>query len=113
MAGPNARPQFQVSGLRGACWGELSLVCRERDPQDWTDVAEYDRCGFWLGLITRVEFDAARVAAGMGPCKEEQVVVSPFTDGQRVRRHGSWLSPHMRWVRFQDLTLDWCLQHLL
>ncbi len=113
MAGPHARPQFQVSGLREACWGKLALVCRERDPHDWTSVADYDACRFWLGVVIRDHYDAARVAAGRVESEEEQVVVSPFTEGQRVRRHGSWLSPHVRWIRFQDLTLDWCKLHLL
>lgn len=84
------------------------LVCRERDPTDWTSVAEYDACGFWLGVITRDRYEQARVAKGRRPCKEEQVAVSPFICGTRVRRHGSWLSQHIAWVRFQDLTLEWC-----
>ncbi len=33
------------------------------------------------------------------------------TCGRTVKK--SWLSQHMHWVRFQDLTLDWCTQRLL
>jgi hypothetical protein len=91
-------------------WGKLSLVCRERDPNDWTNVAEYDQCGFWLGLIKRSPYEEARAAAGKGVAREVQVAVavSRVTDGMRVQRHGSWLSR----IRFQDLTLKWCEDHL-
>uniref|UniRef100_A0A7S0M4W2 Uncharacterized protein n=1 Tax=Cryptomonas curvata TaxID=233186 RepID=A0A7S0M4W2_9CRYP len=115
VQGPDARPQFQASGIRDGSWGLLALVGRERNPKDWTSMAEYDACGFWLGLVEREVFNAAHLAAGLGKDGgrwEEQVVVSPFTEGQRVR-HGSWLSPHVRWIKFQDLTLEWCKEHLL
>ena len=113
VQGPAARPQFQVSGLRNAWWGKLSLVCRERDPTDWTSVAEYDKCGFWLGVIARNRYEEARASAGKAARSEVQVAVSPVTDGMRVQRHGSWLSQHVTWVRFRDLTRTWCEQHLL
>jgi hypothetical protein len=95
-------------------------VCRERGslPEDGgcpaSDGAERDdECGLWLGAIQRGEYEAARAAAGQ--CAgggEAQVVVSPFGDGARVRHRG-WLSPHVRWVRFRDLTRAWCEEHLL
>ena len=112
VQGPNARPQFQICGIRGAWWGKLCLVCRERDPSDWTNVAEYDKCGLWLGLIKRSPYEDARTAAGKDVDREVQVAVSPVTDGMRVQRHGSWLSQHVTWIRFQDLTLKWCEDHL-
>ena len=112
VQGPNARPQFQICRIRDAWWGKLILVCRERDPNDWTDVAEYDKCGFWLGLIKRGPYEDARAAAGKGADREVQVAVSPVTDGMCVQRHGSWLSQHVTWIRFQDLTLKWCEDHL-
>ena len=110
---PNARPQFQICRIRDAWWGKLILVCRVNDPNDWTNVAEYDKCGFWLGLIKRDRYKDACVAAGKGADKEVQVAVSPVTDGMRVQRHGSWLSQHVTWIRFHDLTLKWCEDHLL
>ena len=112
VQGPNARPQFQICRIRNSWWGKLSLVCRERDPNDWTNVAEYDQCGFWLGLIKRSRYEEVRKAAGKGVAREVQVAVSPVTDGMRVQRHGSWLSQHVTWIRFQDLTLKWCEDHL-
>ena len=115
VLGPNARPQFEVSGLRDGSWRVLTLVGRELNPKDWTCVAEYDACGFWLGVVMREVFDAARLAGGPGNDGSwvEQVAVSPFTEDQPVRRHGSWLSQHVRWVKFRDLTYEWCLEHLL
>jgi hypothetical protein len=112
VQGLNARPQFQICRIRNSWWGKLSLVCRERDPNDWTNVAEYDQCGFWLGLIKRSRYEEVRAAAGKGVAREVQVAVSPVTDGMRVQRHGGWLSQHVTWIRFQDLTLKWCEDHL-
>ncbi len=59
------------------------------------------------------ESSAARAAAGRGACKQERAVVSPFTAGQPVRRHGSWLSPHVRRIRCRDRALDGCKKRLL
>ena len=102
-----------MSDIRDGNWGLLTVVGRERDPHDWTSVAEYDACGFWLGLVTRERFDQARLTAPKPRDWPVTAAVSPFTEGQRVQRHGNWLSPCVRWVRFQDLTLDWCKEHLL
>jgi hypothetical protein len=112
VQGADARKQYTVSDVRNGCWRLLTLVARERDPNDWTSVAEYDACGFWLGFTPREKFDHARSAAGIRKDMPITVVVSPFTEGQPIRRHGSWLSPHVCWVRFQDLTLEWCEEHL-
>ena len=68
--------------------------------------------GFWLGLIKRSRYEEMREAAGKGVAREVQVAVSPVTDGMRVQRHGGWLSQHVTWIRFQDLTLKWCEDHL-
>lgn len=113
MQGADARKQYAACDIRNGGWSLLTLVARERDPNDWTSVAEYDACGFWLGLVRREEFDHARTAAGIPNDMPITVVVSPFTEGQRIRRPGSRLSPHVRWIRCQDLTRDWCAQHLL
>ena len=75
-----------AADIRSGHWGLLPLVGRERVPNDWICVAGCNACGFfWLGLVAREKFD----------------------------RHGSWLSAHVRRVRSQDLTLDWCKEHLL
>jgi hypothetical protein len=106
----DASPQFQICGLRDTRWRKLLLMCRERDPADWSSAADLDACGLWLGAIARDRFEAARTAAGRGALWDEEAVVSPCTDGVR---HGGWLSPHVAWVRFEDLTREWCEEHVL
>jgi hypothetical protein len=115
--GQNARPQFQASAIRDGGWGQLILVCREQDPSDWTSIDEYDECGFWLGIVLRDVYEQARVAVINGKPRvkrqTEQVVVSPFTDAEGIKGLKSWLSPHIKWIRFRDLTREWCEEHLL
>ena len=55
IQGPNARPQFTLSSLRfgRTWWYELVIIGRERNPKDWTNVAEYAACGFWIGIVSR------------------------------------------------------------
>ena len=115
--GPDARPQFQISSIRDAGWGQLIFVPREQDPSDWTSIDEYDKCGFWLGIVLRKDYEQARVAVINGKPRvkreTEQVVVSPFTDAEGMKGLKSWLSPHIKWIRFRDLTREWCEEHLL
>ncbi len=66
-----------------------------------------------LGVIARSLYEDALAAAGKGADREVQVAVYPVTDGIRVQRHRSWLSQHVTWVRFLDLTRTWCKQHLV
>ena len=40
-------------------------VCREHDPVDWTDVSSYEACGFWIGVASRDECEAALRAKGL------------------------------------------------
>ncbi len=77
----------------------------------WPGTMRGIACGFSL---TCEEFDHERATARTGKDWPVMVVVFPFTvEGQPIRRHGSWLSPHVRRVRFRDLTLDWRREHLL
>ena len=95
----------------------MVFVPRVKDPNDWTSVDEYDECEFWLGIVLRDSYEQARVAIINGKprvkCQTEQVVVSPFTDAEGIKGLKRWLSPHITWIRFRDLTLEWCEEHLL
>ena len=99
------RKTFQFSRLRPSTpFEHLLFVARERDPADWTDVRELDRC-FWLGHVARVDFDAALAAWTRKPrrglasaaraCDTEHC--ASVTVGSR--RHG-WLGACVQWVRF-------------
>ena len=108
VLGPNARPQFAQQNIRFAStwWEKLLPVCRERDPVDWTDVSSYEACGFWIGVASRDECEAALRAKGLPPSKTYSAVVSPWTrDGPPVR-HGSWLSPCIEWFQVGKLQRD-------
>ena len=111
--GPNARRQYTVEGLRftDTWWQKLILVCREKNPTDWTDVAEYDACGFWLGVVSRRKCEVALAAAGKSANNVQNVVVSPWTLDMHIL-HKSWLSPLVEWIRFKDLTREWLKQHM-
>jgi len=112
ILGPGARPQFTVSCLRfgKTWWQELVLVCRERDPKDWTNVAEYAACGFWIGIVSRSKCVKALLAHGktQGQIDSEKftVAVSPWTADDVSVRHGSWLSPCIEWIPVSKLLND-------
>jgi hypothetical protein len=112
--GPRARSQFSVEGLRfaGTWWQKLILVCREKNPTDWTDVAEYDRCGFWLGVVSRKKCEEALNQAKNSVSDVRSVVVSPWTKDDKQINHKSWMSPLVEWIRFKDLTREWLKQHM-
>jgi len=113
IPGPNARPQFSVQGLNFASWwNKLVIVGREQNPADWTSVAEYGRCGFWLGIATQQRCEEALRRKGLPLQGTYDVTVSPWTRETRHVRHGSWLSPCVEWIRFEDLTREWLQQHL-
>ena len=112
------RKTFQFSRLRPSTPFELQLfVARERDPADWTDVRELDRC-FWLGHVARVDFDAALsawtrkprrgLASAARACDTEHC--ASVTVGSR--RHG-WLGACVPWVRFGMLDRAWWDAHVV
>lgn len=112
------RKTFQFSRLRPSTpFEHLLFVARERDPADWTDVRELDRC-FWLGHVARVDFDAALAAWTRKPrrglasaaraCDTEHC--ASVTVGSR--RHG-WLGACVQWVRFGMLDRAWWDAHVV
>ena len=114
VAGRNAQQQFTVQGVRfeGAVWSKLIMVGRGRTPPDWTSAADYDACGFWLGVASRGRCEQALTAAGKSLCDLHSVAVTPWIQGMGPVRHRSWLGPCIEWIRFKDLTRGWLKQHL-
>ena len=114
VAGRKAQQQFTVQGLRfeGAVWSKLIIVGRGRAPTDWTSAADYDACGFWLGVASRGSCEQALTAAGKSLGDLHNVAVTPWSRDMGPVRHRSWLGPCVEWIRFKDLTRGWLKQHL-
>ena len=114
VAGRKAQQQFTVQGLRfeGAVWSKLIMVGRGRAPTDWTSAADYDACGFWLGVASRGSCEQALTAAGKSLGDLHNVAVTPWSRDMGPVRHRSWLGPCVEWIRFKDLTRGWLKQHL-
>ena len=92
-------------------------MARERDPANWTDVRELDKC-FWLGHVARVDFDAA-LAAWTWKQRRGLASAAPACDAEQrasvtvgSRRHG-WLGACVQWVRFGMLDRAWWDAHVV
>ena len=103
-----AKKQFEIKKVRvkNTSWQDLIIVCRPEAPNDWTSVIEYDRCGFWLGHVTRTDYLAALRAAGKPEDKALSVTVTPGAENSK-----NWLGRHIEWIQFRDLTSEWCKSH--
>jgi hypothetical protein len=108
--GAKALDQYEINGIRseGASWRHLLLVCRPDVPSDWTSAAEYKRCGFVLGYVSRRGYAQALRAAGLSETEDQRVAVTPWSRNER-----NWLGRHIAWVRFEDLDLAWWERHVL
>jgi len=113
IVGSKARQQFAASDLSfdGTWWKKLAFVARTREPENWTNVAEYDECGFWLGIAKRERCEEELRKAGKSLLGKHTVVVSPWTRDKQVC-HRSWLGPCIEWIRFKDLTKQWLGEQL-
>ena len=104
--------QFQIKKIRvhGTEWSTLVLVCRSREPLDWTNPAEYDRCGFWFGVVSRKDYEEALRLSPFKDRKEVSVTVTPGNgraSGGKSSR--SWLGDKILWTRSEDIANqpDW------
>ena len=124
---------FHFSRLRpGTPFEHLLLVARRQAPADWTDVRELDKY-FWLGHVSRADFDAALEAKKQKESTESKVKraynarntgvgarvpVSQSSAELRAsltigsRRQG-WLSACVQWVSFRMLDRAWWDTHVL
>jgi hypothetical protein len=124
------RNQYLVKdiGHLGADWNFLVFVCRSSQPVDWLKPAEYDRCGFWLGVIRRENYMAELKGAELENKQELSVTVCFCTDfchrnlsvteisvtvtpGSGIASRGklskSWIGNYISWTRSTDLTPAW------
>jgi hypothetical protein len=89
-------------------WNFLVFVCRSSQPADWLDPADYDRCGFWLGVVRREDYMAALKGTKLENQPEISVTVTP---GNGIASGGkpskSWIGNYISWIRSTDLTAAW------
>lgn len=86
--------------LRGTDWQHLFIVCRERDPDIWTDVSEYGRIGLRLAYVKRQDLLRAMRESHRGHLAKVDATITPGSKR-------SWLGPYVRWVRIQDISREW------
>ncbi len=91
--------------LRGTDWQHLFIVSREQDPDLWTDVSEYGRCGLRLAYVKRRHLLRAMRESGRGHLAKVDATITPGSKR-------SWLGPYVRWVRFQDISREWWDRHV-
>ena len=92
--------------LRGTNWQHLFIVCRERDPDLWTDISEYASCGLRLAYVKRRDLLRAMRESNRGHLAEVDATITPGSTR-------SWLGPYVRWVRVQDISREWWDRHVL
>ena len=111
--GPNAHPQCTIHNVRTdslSSWGAMVSIMREKDPVDWTNLHEYDACGFRIGIALRIEcMDSLRRSCELArtPIPQKQTVtVTPRVRGEPPARPRSWIGPCLEWFRVGDLLRD-------
>mmetsp|Transcript_53401 Transcript_53401/g.141571 ORF Transcript_53401/g.141571 Transcript_53401/m.141571 type:complete len:346 (+) Transcript_53401:122-1159(+) len=107
--GPNARDQYQFCDIRfaGTSWRHLFLVCRPREPSDWTQLSECKRCGFILGHVSRERYAEALRRGGRSEQETHSVAVTPFSSDNR-----NWLGEYISWVTFDEFSAEWWRSHV-
>ena len=98
--------QFQIKKIRhrNTNWRYLIFVCRTKRLNDWLDPAEYNGCGFWIGVVDRETYMARLIANGLTNKTAIDVTVTPGTgaasNGSYCR---SWLGDYIKWTKFEDI----------
>jgi hypothetical protein len=89
-------------------WNFLVFVCRSSQPVNWLNPAEYDRCGFWLGVIRREDYMAELKGTKLENKQEISVTVTPGSGiASRGKLSKSWIGNYISWTRSTDLTPAW------
>ena len=102
--------QYLMKDIRhiGTDWNFLVFVCRSSQPADWLDPADYDRSGFWLGVIRREDYMAALKGTKLENKPEISVTVTPGNGtASGGKKSKSWIGNRIAWTRSPDLTLEW------
>ncbi|EKX33277.1 hypothetical protein GUITHDRAFT_120541 [Guillardia theta CCMP2712] len=98
---------FGIKSIRRS-FRHLFIVGRKDNPDDWTSLdALDDKCS--LGYISGEDYDIALerhlVRQGRWPAASDEP--QDVTVTMNSRKRTGWLSQHIRWVGFKDLTLQW------
>lgn len=104
------KSQFLMKNVRhlGTNWDVLVFVCRSQEPTDWLDPSEYDRCGFWIGVITRKDYMDAIEAHGQQHRLSLSFTVTPGNGAAcGGKRSKGWIGDIIRWTKSSDLTASW------
>ena len=112
--GRKAQVQYEFKKVRtnGTRWKYLILVCKRCSPDNWERAEDYDRAGFWLGLVTRQTFLNALSEVekqGGGGKKMANCTNLCLTPG--TNKGSCFLSSFVEWIRFDNLTSDWLHTH--
>ena len=102
--------QFLMKNVRhlGTEWDVLVFVCRRKEPTDWLDANEYDRCGFWLGVVTREDYMAAVEDHGKQNLSSISFTVTPGLGAAcGGKRSKSWIGDKIHWIKSSDLNSSW------
>jgi hypothetical protein len=107
----NTKNQYHIKKISvlGTGWRHLFLICRGKEPTEWTSVSEYDACDFWLGYVTRDGYMTALQESGRLDMPLVDVTVTPG----RSEKSNSWLGKYIQWVKFRELTLEWWKKHVV
>jgi hypothetical protein len=92
--------------LDGTDWQHLFIVSREQDPNSWTDVSNYQTCGFKLAYVKRKDLIRAAFESGRGLLTKVDATITPGSKR-------SWLGRYVRWVKVQDISPAWWNMHVL
>ena len=76
---------------------------------NWTDMRQLNNL-FWLGHVSRADFDRALEARGKAGAVADEEVKANVTIGSRRR---SWLGDYIQWVSFSRLDRAWWNRHVL
>jgi len=102
--------QYLMKDIRhiGTDWNFLVFVCRSSPPADWLDPADYDRSGFWLGVIRREDYMAALKGTKLEKKTEISVTVTPGNGtASGGKKSKSWIGNCISWTRSADVTPAW------
>ena len=98
--------QFQIKkiGHLNTSWKYLIIVCRTKQPKDWLNPDEYNRCCFWVGVVDRKTYMERLMASRW---KDRSIIHLTVTPGTGAASNGSysssWLGDYIKWTKFEDI----------
>ena len=104
------KSQFLMKNVRhlGTDWDVLVFVCRSKEPTDLLDPQEYDRCGFWLGVVTRKDYMASLIKHGKENRSSISFTVTPGLGAAcGGKKSKGWIGDKIHWIKSSELTASW------